>query len=59
VKVAEIIEKGNSTGGTLLILTKGEGQTLLGVFEKFCAEHKNQPKARKMMRDLINNLQCF
>lgn len=59
MKVAEIIENGTSHGGSLIVLTKGEGQTLLKVFEKYCAEHKNQPKARKMLRELTKNLQCF
>ncbi len=59
MKIAAIIERGEEKGSSILLLTKGESPTLLKVFETFCADHKNQPKARKMLRELTKNFLCF
>ena len=59
MKIASLVQSGRESGAHLIEATKDESQTILRVFEKFCDQNKNQPKARKLLKEFTSNFQCF
>lgn len=58
MEIANLIKNGKYTGN-VIILSKRESQELLSVYTKFCEQNKRNKYAKRKLKELEDNLECF
>jgi ribosomal protein S15P/S13E len=59
VKVANVTSNGLSTFEHVLLAQSTEVQTLIRVLEKHCAENKRDAKAKRLLKTLTRDAECW
>lgn len=58
MQIATMVKNGKDKGN-IIIFSERESQELLNVFKRYCEQNKRQQYAKKMKKELDDNLVCF
>lgn len=59
MEIYALVKNGVDIGTSSIILNKQESQLLIEVFEDFCKNNPRKKIAKKLLKQMNNNLQCY